>query len=145
MREIKFRAFDKETNKMCDVLMIDWRDSTAFIFYDNKSDWEKTRERWGAERDLERLVLVQFTGLKDKNGKEIYEGDIVTAWRPRPKHLPKDPFKKIQVIGNVVYEPPSFFLITAIYDDRNWIELEHNAEPYEIIGNIYENPELLNK
>lgn len=128
MREIKFRAWDTHLNKMIP-------EKDGFYLGSVYS------EIMGGDE----YPLMQYTGLKDKNGREIYEGDIVTAWRPRPRHLPKDPFKKIQVTGNVVYEPPAFFLIIGVYDDRNWIEFEHNAEPYEIIGNIYENLELLNK
>lgn len=69
---------------------------------------------------------MQFTGLIDKNGKEIYEGDIVTT----PK-------------GNcaVTFELGCFYTITiSRYRLGGW---ESNC--IEIIGNIYENPELLNK
>lgn len=68
--------------------------------------------------------LMQYTGLKDKNGKEIYEGDIVLAYIGS-----FDSYKKYEVK-----------LEFPICSPLNLINLEH---PPEVIGNIYENPELI--
>ena len=70
--------------------------------------------------------LMQFTGLKDKNGKEIYEGDI---------------FKKSNYFYQVVFEDGMFGVWTKNY---GWKVLT-KFKFIEVIGNIYENPELLNK
>ena len=68
---------------------------------------------------------MQYTGLKDKNGKEIYEGDIICAYDRN---------------GSVVYDE---LRASYIVHDR-WSEvLCHVANACEVIGNIYENPELL--
>jgi len=72
----------------------------------------------------------QYTGLKDKNGREIYEGDIVTGL-----------FNYTGIIGHIVYGSDATFFIErkGLYG----ISL-NNAEVWlEVIGNIYENPELL--
>jgi len=73
-------------------------------------------------------TLMQYTGLKDKNGKEIYEGDVVATLR-----------------GNriVIYDEPAFFLAKSLlgYLEVDWFSTPTIDE--EVIGNIYENPELL--
>ena len=72
----------------------------------------------------------QFIGLHDKNGKEIYEGDIVTGW-----------FDHEKITGNIFYGSDAKF-----YIERNGlfgIELNNAQDWTEVIGNIYENPELL--
>jgi len=80
-----------------------------------------------ATRGLWHIYLLQFTGLLDKNGKEIYEGDIAT-------HRKAGDFdKKELVTGEIVIEPTRGVVIggwPASFD-------------IEVIGNIYENPELL--
>lgn len=72
---------------------------------------------WATFRPDEGFDIMQYTGLEDKNGVEIYEGDIVIAqYTASP-----------QIITNKVY----------------WEELLWTWEEIEIIGNIYENPELI--
>lgn len=112
MREIKFRIWDKERKEMINIGRIDIADGsckpTIFgdIFYDYWNDVE----------------LMQYTGLKDKNGVEIYEGDIVET---EDYHLGD----KLVVKGRK----------QVIADIRFCGKLI----PCVVIGNIYENPELL--
>lgn len=123
MREIKFRAWDKKNKKMLVDYDIDnpaswptWNLNNVIEEYD-RIDWE----------------LMQFTGLKDKNGKEIYEGDI---WNGREVKFGQFYTYLENGLGNSYW-------ITGFYIDND----EGISEPVEsggeVIGNIYENPELI--
>lgn len=106
MREIKFRAWDGE----------------KMVFTDYVIAIDGTRNR--GNRYLE---LMQYTGLKDKNGKEIYEGDIIAGGWVVTWHN-----------GGLRMHLPKIFEGTIYLDFSTSMECE-------VIGNIYENPELLNK
>lgn len=133
MREIKFRAWNKESNEMY------YQDKTIhanFIFSGDTFivDCKQIREYIPAEK----VVLMQYTGLKDKNGRKIYEGDIVKikaiAVRQESRwHADVLVEYPVEVIEVVKWEIDGFHLIA-----NNWVEWD-----IEVIGNIYENPELL--
>lgn len=117
MREIKFRAWDGEKMHVPVFLADDFL--TTETTYVPHSDWE----------DAKRFIVMQFTGLKDKNGEEIYEGDIVK--------LPNGLILKIGwEIGFHQYCGKS----RATSAGFNFM---YKHDEVEIIGNIYENPELL--
>ena len=115
---MEFRAWDLEDKGMFDVLEINLSGQHVTYFD-------------GAPRDREypeEIVLMQYTGLKDKNGKEIYEGDILNGDFPDVVFWDNDRGQW----GLRNSENP---------DDTLW-EIKRDNNP-EIIGNIYENPELL--
>lgn len=114
-REIKFRVWRKSRSK-----------------YDNywgltfAPDPKMIEPETGPKQPLDDFILEQFTGLLDKNGKEIYEGDLVIGW-----HI-MFPTRPAQVEFNKHYgkwEPTEMF----------W----NRMDGITIIGNIHENPELL--
>ena len=129
-REIKFRVWDKQRKQWCP----DYFGNSKYTINQTFKD--------------DTVIFQQYTGLKDKNGEEIYEGDIVRVnrffVRPYVKNGEID-WKSSDgdvEVGVVFYGSDAKFLVEyRSYDD---IEDAHNIpNRYEVIGNIFENPELL--
>lgn len=142
MREIKFRAWDSELNFYVDQLRY-------FIELDG-SVWFNLGTNDGGDSLLdqsEKLIIEQFTGLHDKNGKEIYEGDIVAYFALHCDKYISDPSEK--TIGTVIfYKDRCQFLPQEIEKNirgGNYITPWDFLKEIVIIGNIHENPELLSK
>lgn len=128
MREIKFRAWLKYRKEIVDVEEIDFMNK-VINYIDN--DYENNRQEIiGA--CFEDIELMEYTGLKDKNEKEIYEGDIVKL---RANHG----------IGVVKYYDEWGAFVVEYIKPRPLAVLGMNyyKEDIEVIGNIYENSELL--
>ena len=128
MREIKFRAWHKGKKEIIDVEEIDFMNK-VINYIDN--DYENNRQEIiGAY--FEDIGLMEYTGLKDKNNEEIYEGDIVKL---RANHG----------IGVVKYYDEWGAFVVEYIKPRPLAVLGMNyyKEDIEILGNIYENSELL--
>ena len=124
MREIKFRAWDKENGKMIfNPLITDINSASNYIGLNDLPG--KFNDNF--------IELMQYTGLKDKNGGEIYEGDIVKIY---------DDFGKDELLIDSVISVPGGFMLKDWDSEYGWPNTEDSVE---IIGNIYENPELLSK
>jgi uncharacterized phage protein (TIGR01671 family) len=125
MREIKFRAWDKEKKQM----------TPSFNLWSLTEDenFNLCLDGYGILYP-NRVILMQYTGLHDKNGKEIYEGDIVSEW-----FYPDFGIEKTRFEGIVEWFDSGWFVKTKNVGE---ISLTDTAE-IEIIGNIYENPESL--
>jgi len=123
MREIKFRAWHKEKKIMGEVLGIDILHKE--IFFSN-GDVDCC-----GFADLKYIELMQYTGLKDKNNKEIYEGDIL--------------FESFgERYYKVVFENGSFRAeFEGDFEEHSFDLIDVVLHRCEIIGNIYENPELI--
>lgn len=124
-RVIKFRAID-DTGAMREVKEVHWLPKNGGISY-----IEFIPKGGGEPRGSRKDTLMQFTGLTDKNGKEIYEGDIVKG-RAGPI---------LEVRHGSYLDQDSNVRHYGWYtqDCEGW---DYN-EPYEVIGNVHENPDLL--
>lgn len=122
----KFRAWLKEEYKMTDVREI--------TFFNDEVQMISDVEGFYAYDEFE---LMQSTGNKDKNGKEIFEGDIVRYTDGDKECL--CPVRYIKDYSCFGIEWGSGFLVTFEYLDSFYTKLGY----LEVIGNIYENPELL--
>lgn len=129
---IKFRAWDKVTSIYRKVLEIK--------FYPD-GELKKVKvagfQRKGAIIP-EKLVIEQFTGLKDVNGKDIYEGDIIVS---KPNDQIFEPLKIGVVKRSKIDAGWCYRIATDEYDI--WTSGKYRT--YEVIGNVHENPELLEK
>ena len=139
MREIKFRAWDKIQRQMRVVSEMDLQQPNNTVFGISYFKNKQGRAIWLSDGEFE---LMQYTGLRDKNGKEIYEGDII---EPVP-----DSDTKYEVVWNPYR--CGFWLLSKVQRKRAIAEkpyeefiLELFIEPFEraVIGNVWENPELL--
>ncbi|MCK8617974.1 YopX family protein [Fructobacillus sp. M158] len=126
MREIKFRAWDKleeqyaNTEKL--AISADCGDAAKITDIYEIDDWT-------VEYDLE-----QFTGLHDKNGKEIYEGDIVSCSEGCPHKI-----IWVEGLGGTFIGGMPGWYLSGLNEGYAWTEEE------EVIGNIHENKELLDE
>lgn len=123
MREIKFRAYNKgnKKNKWMEVVSLWFRnDGSVGHVYGHVLTGDS--QTWF--NDFE---LMQYTGLKDKNGKEIYEGDII-----------KYHFRTVS--------DNEEFISKVLFDECMWLTDEHSLNrmnDIEVVGNVFENSELL--
>ena len=136
MREIKFRAWDKLTDTIQDVLDIKFIEKTVTVSQ-NDIVWYKHDNL----RPFKGVILMQSTELKDKNGVEIYEGDIVSFDDSDGGYEYQD---VVRNTGIVKYGELGFYFTNrvAVEMDDFYIK-DGRCDGIEVIGNIYENPELL--
>ncbi len=136
MKTIKYRAWDIKEKAMYIPSELQFRSEGVFCYYGTLNSKEYDGKEYYDNRKLcneysgreQEAILMQFTGLLDKNGKEIYEGDIFQDEESGDCDF---------VEWNIAYSGWS----TNIWFEP--LELTEQASRIEVVGNIYENPELL--
>ena len=140
MRELKFRVWDTTRKKFIIDFVLSpdgyvMCEGSPHLYYEGMHETK--------------IELIQYTGLKDKNGKEIYEGDILCcphypangSWHYLYHKVMWD--EKLAIWKTVSIGNKEGEEITAHGNPPLWVYIKAEKE-FEIIGNIYENPELLN-
>ena len=120
----KYRVWDKELQTMLDVSLIDFKKGVLV-----GEHWEFGETNF---MSFDEIVLMQSTGLKDKNDKEVFVGDIIKC----TKGCAHEVYIEKEYAGTFIGGMPAVYL-KGLGEGYAWTEHE------EIIGNIYENPELL--
>ncbi|HWT74367.1 MAG TPA: YopX family protein [Mobilitalea sp.] len=127
MREIKFRAWDKKQRAFINGF-------NMIGFSTGQGAPNKKLQRFSSYWDEEDIELMQYTGLKDKNGKEIYEGDILEFY---------------DIYGAVKFGLHSDNVYNGWYvevkSSGTQCELNESFQFSKVMGNIFDNPELLNQ
>ena len=153
MREIRFRAWDKKRKEIVNI-------NGSDLYLADGEVHEIYESRFGDQRCMEdtdvseRYEVMQYTGLKDKNEKEIYEGDVIQfLWEEDSCWGKAGTYK-----GYIGFNDGAFEVIyigredITTFEDGYWHENSKSddmqsfiswSEQIEVIGNIYENPELL--
>lgn len=133
-REIKFRAWDKKNKAMRDIWSITW-DFTPVTPKMILACNPVINTQYALDEG--EFEIMQFTGLKDKNGNEIYEGDIVRMFT-HFNHLVDFNEGAFGYWYNSVVE---YFI--SFQSNKNFEWKNNQSDELEIIGNIYQHPELL--
>lgn len=143
MRKIKFKVWYPKTKEM-----LDSNAEGVLIHLDGEVNHLNEDAQIIGTDNVPDVLLLEYTGLKDKNGKEIYEGDILTS-----NHYPFQDDGKYNYHGVVEWgeEEAAFFLTKALANTQkrgvshgiSESLMNYDITEFEIIGNIHENPELL--
>ena len=123
MKKIKFRAWDKKNKQIAEVLAIDYLANEVMLDHFGEIYFLK----------FEHVELLQYTGVKDKNGTEIYEGDILKG--DCTYLAAKNDENDFMINSKIVFEKGKYTC--------QGFDIDTIASDVDVIGNIYENPKRL--
>lgn len=127
-RTIKFRAKTTANGHWVYGGLIDYGDNTFAIRNSKSQPWVQADS------------IGQFTGLFDRNGKEIYEGDIITVRGNYPRVVLWDKMSWA-IMPCELYNDKHFWVMNLQHPGNDW--WEEFADEIEVVGNIYDNPEFI--
>lgn len=128
MKRIKYNIWDKEEKEMHYDVLTDLAEHDNFT--DDVSCWSVALDANNEDEET-RFIWLQYVGINDKKGNEIHEGDIV---------LYCGSYK-----GIITYRDDRCKFVLKIHNSREDFDLNNICFKYEVIGNIYQTPELLIK
>lgn len=132
----KFRVWEKRESRM-----IASENCTAINFFEQKlieTQWFGKGKWVNISHDFNDIISMQSTGLKDENGIEIYEGDIIEWWYSDGEYLNQNGKFEVKMF-NGAFRRSNDSDEEALYEFTEWVD------DYYVVGNIYENPELLER
>ena len=136
MKGIEFRAWDIVTKRHYAVCGLDFNDDGKLSeIYLSGIQIDESKPNANV-RNPSDVILEQYTGLKDKNGKEIYEGDIVSYIRHFHGIIPQE--SRTEIVSWRSGEEEQYPNCTT-----SGFSLPYSEDGYEVIGNVHENQELL--
>lgn len=132
MREIKFRAWDKRHNRFIVLEKIHFGENVPKAVYERDELSPTTPYIYS----IEWIELMAYTGLKDQNGREIYEGDIVRITTTQTEETR---------IGEVIYYTGNAMYLVETTMGDYFTFMSQDIKSVEVLGNIHENKGLLNE
>lgn len=142
-RELKFRGLRNNGEWIYGGFCRRWNNKPCVVVYNPKErddDPNSYEDDWEIYVDVYEDTIGQFTGLLDKNGKEIYEGDIITVNGNYPRVVLWDKMTW-GLMPTEFYHDKYFWVMNLQHPGTDW--WEEFADEFEIIGNIHDNPELI--
>ena len=136
-RQIKFRAWDKEIEDYFDVSMIDFKGKSAIC----------EQHKFGIPDpiNLNDLVLEQFTGIKDKTGKDIYENDLIKYAIEDDDDYFIAPVEYLGNDGYPAFDIPIKYIPAGYYFESNVLSTGVAEEAIEVIGNVHTDGDLIDR
>lgn len=134
MKPIKIQVWDKQTKEMYDAYQIDT--VNEMVSYHDK---EKRYSSQGYDMPT---ILRQYTGVKDNNDKEIYDGDII-RFLDAYMHGESGDWDECECVGQIKWDDDLAQFYVTKRESMDNEDFWEQVNEFEVIGNIYENPELL--
>ena len=138
-REIKFRAKEANTNRWVFGDLIQYENGDTAIFENKMTEYGCEATQICRRTKVQFDTIGQYTGLQDKNGKDIYEGDILMCIRDRSDNKGKKYYRSVLFKhGSFCMTVPGYNCLSSLYN-----HVVNGKLLWEIVGNIYDNKDLL--
>ena len=135
MREIKFRAWLSGTH---DNIIFNNPTMDYDVVLSNKGAWCSVESGWDIQGEYPSITIMQYTGLKDKNGVDIYEGDLIELC------ISHNYYNKGEILEVFYCDLELCFHVRLLTHKKGTRTLRVTANKrFKVIGNIHENPELI--